>query len=105
MTGGFFVVGVSACHFLKRTTEIEFFRRSMRIGVVTALVGSSSSMNQGFAQFGELKMYQPDKLDESVVGMPLGAMIGLGFLCSSARSSARCAGPRTGSRRRGSCTT
>jgi cytochrome d ubiquinol oxidase subunit I len=80
VTGGFFVVGVSAYHFLKRTTEVEFFRRSMRIGVVAALVGSIFVVNQGFAQFGELKMYQPDKLGESAVGVPLGAMIGLGFL-------------------------
>ena len=62
VTGGFFVVGVSAYHFLKRTTEVEFFRRSMRIGVVTALVGSIFVIDQGFAQFGELRMYQPDKL-------------------------------------------
>ncbi|MFJ7210062.1 cytochrome ubiquinol oxidase subunit I [Amycolatopsis sp. NPDC098790] len=80
VTGGFFVVGVSAWHFLKRTDEIEFFRRSMRIGVVAALVGSIFVVNQGFAQFGELKVYQPDKLDESAVGAPLGAMIGLGFV-------------------------
>ncbi|MEV6832462.1 cytochrome ubiquinol oxidase subunit I [Amycolatopsis sp. NPDC051102] len=80
VTGGFFVVGVSAWHFLKRTTEVEFFRRSMRIGVVTALVGSIFVVNQGFAQFGELKMYQPDKLGVKAVGAPLGAMIGLGFL-------------------------
>ncbi|GAB3154606.1 cytochrome ubiquinol oxidase subunit I [Amycolatopsis stemonae] len=80
VTGGFFVVGVSAYHFLKRTTEIEFFRRSMRIGVVAALVGSIFVVNQGFAQFRELKMYQPDKLGEASVGAPLGAMITLGFL-------------------------
>ncbi|MEU4249129.1 cytochrome ubiquinol oxidase subunit I [Amycolatopsis sp. NPDC026612] len=80
VTGGFFVVGVSAWHFLKRTTEVEFFRRSMRLGVVTALAGSIFVVNQGFAQFGELKKYQPDKLGMGAVGMPLGAMIGLGFL-------------------------
>jgi cytochrome d ubiquinol oxidase subunit I len=80
VTGGFFVVGVSAYHFLKRTTEVEFFRRSMRIGVVAALVGSVLVVNQGFAQFGELRMYQPDKLAEGAVGAPLGAMIGLGFV-------------------------
>ncbi|MGW4064470.1 cytochrome ubiquinol oxidase subunit I [Amycolatopsis sp. NPDC004747] len=80
VTGGFFVVGVSAWHFLKRTTEVEFFRRSMRIGVVAALVGSVFVVNQGFAQFGELAKYQPDKLKDAGVGAPLGAMIGLGFL-------------------------
>ncbi|MBE1498600.1 cytochrome d ubiquinol oxidase subunit I [Amycolatopsis lexingtonensis] len=79
VTGGFFVVGISAYHFLKRTAEVEFFRRSMRIGVVTALIGSILVVNQGFAQFGELKMYQPDKLGGSAVGLPLGVMITLGF--------------------------
>ncbi|MEA5365792.1 cytochrome ubiquinol oxidase subunit I [Amycolatopsis sp., V23-08] len=80
LTGGFFVVGVSAYHFLKRTTEIEFFRRSMRIGVVAALLGAILVVNQGFAQFGELAMYQPDKLKDGGVGLPLGMMIGLGFV-------------------------
>ncbi|SEP52661.1 cytochrome ubiquinol oxidase subunit I [Amycolatopsis saalfeldensis] len=80
LTGGFFVTGVSAYHFLKRTTEIEFFRRSMRIGVLTALAGSILTVNQGFAQFGELKMYQPGKLGQASVGLPLGLMIGVGFL-------------------------
>jgi cytochrome bd ubiquinol oxidase subunit I len=80
VTGGFFVVGVSAWHFLKRTTEVEFFRRSMRIGVVTALVGSVFVVNQGFAQFAELRKYQPGKLKEGAVGLPLGMMILLGFV-------------------------
>ncbi|MGW4483542.1 cytochrome ubiquinol oxidase subunit I [Amycolatopsis sp. NPDC004368] len=85
MTGGFFVTGVSAYHFLKRTGEVDFFSRSMRIGVVTALIGSIVTVNQGFEQFGELATYQPDKLGESAVGVPLAAMIGIGFvalLCS-----------------------
>jgi len=80
VTGGFFVVGVSAYHFLKRTTEVEFFRRSMRIGVVAALIGSFLVINQGFEQFGELAKYQPDKLKTMAVGPPLGIMIMLGFL-------------------------
>lgn len=87
MTGGFFVTGVSAYHFLKRTAEVDFFTRSMRFGVVTALIGSIVTINQGFEQFGELAKYQPDKLGESAVGVPLAAMIGIGFvalLCSLA---------------------
>jgi cytochrome d ubiquinol oxidase subunit I len=80
MTGGFFVTGVSAYHFLKRTKEIEFFRRSMRIGVLTSLAGSILTVNQGFAQFGELRMYQPGKLEQVSTGLPLGLMIMIGFL-------------------------
>ncbi|WP_206795619.1 cytochrome ubiquinol oxidase subunit I [Amycolatopsis sp. MtRt-6] len=81
VTGGFFVVGVSAWHFLRRTSEVEFFRRSMRLGVVAALLGSILVVNQGFAQFGELAKYQPDKLEDAGVGvgLPLGLMILIGF--------------------------
>ncbi|MEV6874155.1 cytochrome ubiquinol oxidase subunit I [Amycolatopsis sp. NPDC051128] len=80
LTGGFFVVGVSAWHFLKRTTEIEFFRRSMRVGVVASLIGAFFVIEQGFAQFAELAKYQPDKLKDGGVGLPLGLMIMLGFV-------------------------
>ncbi|MFI5606372.1 cytochrome ubiquinol oxidase subunit I [Amycolatopsis sp. NPDC051903] len=81
-TGGFFVVGVSAYHFIKRTPEVDFFRRSMRIGVVTALAGSVLVIQQGFAQFGELAKYQPDKLDGNSTGVatPLGVMVTIGFV-------------------------
>jgi len=82
MTGGFFVVGVSAYHFIKRTEEIEFFRRSMRIGVLTSLVGSTMVIGFGFAQFGPLGEYHPGKLEtpDPLVGAPLGLMIQIGFI-------------------------
>lgn len=82
MTGGFFVVGVSAYHFIKRTTEVDFFRRSMRIGVLTSLVGSTMVIGFGFAQFGPLGDYQPDKLESGgpLVGASLGFMIQIGFI-------------------------
>ncbi|MFD9964306.1 cytochrome ubiquinol oxidase subunit I [Amycolatopsis sp. NPDC058986] len=88
LTGGFFVVGVSAYHFRKRTTEIEFFRRSMRIGMVASFLGSLLTIGAGFGQFPGLKSYQPDKLTSgnAAVDVPLGFMIDLGFiafLCSS----------------------
>ncbi|WP_116204729.1 cytochrome ubiquinol oxidase subunit I [Amycolatopsis circi] len=80
LTGGFFVTGVSAYHFLKRTSEIDFFRRSLRIGVVTSLLGSVLVVQAGFAQFAEVAGYQPDKFKGSVsVGLPLGMMIMVGF--------------------------
>ncbi|WP_370940285.1 cytochrome ubiquinol oxidase subunit I [Amycolatopsis sp. cg13] len=80
LTGGFFVTGVSAYHFLKRTSEIDFFRRSLRMGVVTSLIGSVLVVQAGFAQFAEVAGYQPDKFKGSVaVGLPLGMMINVGF--------------------------
>ncbi|QWF79228.1 cytochrome ubiquinol oxidase subunit I [Amycolatopsis sp. CA-230715] len=80
LTGGAFVTGVSAYHFLKRTTEIEFFRRSMRVGVVLSLVSSPFVINQGFEQFGKIRGYQPGKLEDPAIGAPLGVMIMLGFV-------------------------
>jgi cytochrome d ubiquinol oxidase subunit I len=79
LTGGFFMTGISAYHFLKRTTEVEFFRRSMRVGVIASLIGAVFVVDQGFAQFGELAKYQPGKLADGGVGLPLGMMLGLGF--------------------------
>ncbi|MGW7538374.1 cytochrome ubiquinol oxidase subunit I [Amycolatopsis sp. NPDC054798] len=80
LTGGFFVTGVSAYHFLKRTSEIGFFRSSLRIGVVTSLIGSVLVIQAGFAQFAEVASYQNGKFNGAVgVGLPLGMMIMLGF--------------------------
>ncbi|GAA1970342.1 cytochrome ubiquinol oxidase subunit I [Amycolatopsis minnesotensis] len=80
LTGGVFVTGVSAYHFLKRTTEVEFFRRSMRVGVVLSLISSPFVISQGFAQFGEIRGYQPGKLEDPAVGAPLDLMIMIGFV-------------------------
>src|SRR3712207_6351210 len=38
--GGVFVTGVSAYHLVKRTAEVEFFRRSLRLGVVTTALAT-----------------------------------------------------------------
>ncbi|MCG5217454.1 cytochrome ubiquinol oxidase subunit I [Streptosporangium sp. KLBMP 9127] len=74
-TGGFVIIGASAYHLLKRTAEQEFFTRSLRLGVVTALIGSLSTVGFGYAQFGAVGEVQPDKFD----GAPLAAA-GLGFM-------------------------
>jgi cytochrome d ubiquinol oxidase subunit I len=79
LTGGIFVSGVSAAHFLRHTDEVEFFRRSMRIGVVASLLGVVVTVNQGFAQFGLIAMYQPGKSGRPGVGVPLVIMIVIGF--------------------------
>lgn len=38
LTAGFFMAGVSGYHLFRRTAEVEFFRRSMRIGLLTVIV-------------------------------------------------------------------
>ncbi|MFC6936980.1 cytochrome ubiquinol oxidase subunit I [Actinomadura yumaensis] len=38
LTAAFFMAGVSGYHLLRRTAEVEFFRRSMRIGLLTLVL-------------------------------------------------------------------
>ena len=95
-TGGFVMAGISAWHFIRRTPEIEFFRKSLRLGVVTAFVGIFLTIGAGFAQFGPVGQVQPTKFDgPSRAGAvadftarfgpgdyapPVYATIGLGFM-------------------------
>ncbi|MEV6868134.1 cytochrome ubiquinol oxidase subunit I [Streptosporangium subroseum] len=80
-TGGFVVMGASAYHLFKRTTEQEFFTRSLRLGVSTAFVGSLITVGFGYAQFAPVSDFQPDKFETSALtGVSLGAMIGIGQL-------------------------
>ncbi|MCE7008469.1 cytochrome ubiquinol oxidase subunit I [Kibdelosporangium philippinense] len=106
LAGGIFMAGVSAYHFIRRTSEVEFFRRSMRLGLGVAAVASSLTIGFGFQQFTVLDKVQPAKLggpekDAVVqaageakfgpgtylppdVGPFLGNMIMIGFLLSTA---------------------
>ncbi|SNT49830.1 cytochrome d ubiquinol oxidase subunit I [Streptosporangium subroseum] len=80
-TGGFVVMGASAYHLFKRTSEREFFTRSLRLGVITSFVGSLITVGFGYAQFLPLSTLQPDKFEASALtGASLGAMIGIGQL-------------------------
>lgn len=77
-TGGFVVMGASAYHLFKRTADREFFTGSLRLGVVAAFVGSLVTVGFGYAQFGPVSLFQPDKFN----GTPLTG-IGLGFMILS----------------------
>ncbi|MBE3011129.1 cytochrome ubiquinol oxidase subunit I [Microbispora sp. NEAU-D428] len=79
-TGGFVVMGASAYHLFRRTTEREFFTRSLRIGVLTALIGSLLTVGFGYAQFGPVSDVQPDKFHGTAPGIALGLMIFIGQL-------------------------
>jgi cytochrome d ubiquinol oxidase subunit I len=50
-TGAMVLVGASAYQLRRRTAEVEFFTRSLRIGVVTASIGIFLTMGFGYAQF------------------------------------------------------
>jgi cytochrome bd ubiquinol oxidase subunit I len=63
-TGGFLVAGISAWQLIRRTPDYEAFRKSLRIGVVTASIGTSLVMGFGFAQFGYLGTIQPTKFGD-----------------------------------------
>ncbi|MER5262501.1 cytochrome ubiquinol oxidase subunit I [Actinosynnema sp. NPDC002837] len=80
--GGVFLTGVSAYHFLRRTTEVDFFRRSLRLGVVLTALATPMLIGFGFGQFPIVERYQPDKLDTvgALDGTGLGFMIQIGFV-------------------------
>jgi cytochrome bd ubiquinol oxidase subunit I len=80
-TGGFVVMGASAYHLFKRTSEREFFTRSLRLGVITSFVGSLITVGFGYAQFGVIAAVQPGKFDGGgLAGLGLGFMILIGQL-------------------------
>ncbi|WP_182902480.1 cytochrome ubiquinol oxidase subunit I [Microbispora sp. H10830] len=76
--GGFVVMGASAYHLYRRTTDREFFTRSLRIGVLAAFVGSLFTVGFGYAQFGPVSDVQPDKFHGAAPGVALGLMIMIG---------------------------
>ncbi|GAA2855714.1 cytochrome ubiquinol oxidase subunit I [Streptosporangium fragile] len=73
--GGFVLMGASAYRLFTGTDEREFFTRSLRMGVITALLGSLLTVGSGYFQFAPVAEFQPDKFQ----GDPL-AGIGLGFM-------------------------
>ncbi|GII00295.1 cytochrome ubiquinol oxidase subunit I [Planobispora takensis] len=75
LTGGCVLMGASAYQLFRGSAEREFFTKSLRLGVVVAAVGAVVAVAFGFAQFGPLGEFQPDKFG----GKPL-AGAGLGFM-------------------------
>jgi cytochrome d ubiquinol oxidase subunit I len=107
VAAGFFLAGVSAYHFIKRTSDVDFFRRSMRLGLGVAALAAVFLISFGFDQFGVLSEVQPAKLGDAaeraavqaagetrfgagnylppeIAGEFLGVMISLGFLLALA---------------------
>ncbi|GHC80427.1 cytochrome ubiquinol oxidase subunit I [Streptomyces flavofungini] len=60
-TGGVFVAGVSAYHFLRRTQETELFRGSLRLGLWVAMVSSFFVVIVGELQRPVIERTQPMK--------------------------------------------
>jgi cytochrome bd ubiquinol oxidase subunit I len=80
--GGVFLTGVSAYHFIRRTAEVDFFRRSLRLGVVMTALATPVLIGFGFGQFPIVRHYQPEKFDTvgALDGSGLGFMIQIGFV-------------------------
>ncbi|GII63796.1 cytochrome ubiquinol oxidase subunit I [Sphaerisporangium krabiense] len=76
VTGSLVIIGASAYHLFRRTTEQEFFRRSLRTGVVWANIGIVIAVGAGYAQFGAIGDLQPGKFNGTAPGVALGFMIG-----------------------------
>ncbi|WP_433268591.1 cytochrome ubiquinol oxidase subunit I [Actinosynnema sp. CS-041913] len=80
--GGVFLTGVSAYHFIKRTQEVDFFRRSLRLGVVVTAAVTPLLIGVGFGQFPIIGEFQPDKTADvsGAAGAGLGFMIQAGMV-------------------------
>ena len=61
-TAGFFVAGISAWHLLRKSDNIEVFKRSFRIGVLYATIGVVLSMLVGHSQAQYMTRIQPMKM-------------------------------------------
>jgi len=54
LTASVLMVGVCSWHFLRRTPELDFFRRSLRLAVGTGFIASVFVVTFGYAQFAYL---------------------------------------------------
>ena len=61
-TAGFFVAGISAWHLLRKSDQLEVFKRSFRIGVLSAAIGIVLSMLVGHSQAQYMIRIQPMKM-------------------------------------------
>ncbi len=61
LLAGFFVMGISAYHLLRRQNE-EFFNKSFRMGAIFALIFSLVVANQGHLHGNQVAALQPAKL-------------------------------------------
>ncbi|MEI8344798.1 MAG: cytochrome ubiquinol oxidase subunit I [Candidatus Omnitrophota bacterium] len=61
-TAAFFVVSVCAYHFLKKTPQVDFFKRSLRIACLVGLVGILGVIGLGHSLGMRMAQYQPMKM-------------------------------------------
>ncbi|MEV0821699.1 cytochrome ubiquinol oxidase subunit I [Nonomuraea rubra] len=78
-TGGMVLVGASAYRLRRRAQEVEFFSRSLRMGVITAAIGILLTMGFGYAQFAGVPEGKFGSHNVAAA-VPLGFMIEFGQL-------------------------
>jgi cytochrome bd ubiquinol oxidase subunit I len=61
-TGAFFILGISAYHLMKKTSERQFFRRSLQIGLGVGLVSNILVAMVGHVQAQHMVQIQPMKM-------------------------------------------
>ncbi|MFI6821875.1 cytochrome ubiquinol oxidase subunit I [Micromonospora sp. NPDC050187] len=61
VTGGILMASISSWHLIRRTADFELFRKSLRIGLVTAAVTVGPLLHFGFIQFADMARLQPTK--------------------------------------------
>ncbi|MEU4478531.1 cytochrome ubiquinol oxidase subunit I [Micromonospora sp. NPDC023966] len=61
VTGGMLMAAVSAWHLIRRTPDFLLFRKSLRLGLITAALAVTTLQGFGFAQFGPVGELQPTK--------------------------------------------
>jgi len=61
-TAAFFVLGISAYHLLRRSEDLELFRRSFRTGIVYAIIGTVLVILVGHGQTQHMVRAQPMKM-------------------------------------------
>jgi cytochrome d ubiquinol oxidase subunit I len=61
-TAGFFVLGVSAYHLLKKSGNLDFFRRSFQMAIVYSVIGSALVIFVGHSQAQHMVQAQPMKM-------------------------------------------
>ncbi|MEV0348007.1 cytochrome ubiquinol oxidase subunit I [Nonomuraea sp. NPDC050680] len=76
-TGAMVLVGASAYQLRRRTSEVEFFTKSLRTGVTTAAIGILMTVGFGYAQFAGI---QEGKFKGDTAAVPLGIMMEVGQL-------------------------
>jgi cytochrome d ubiquinol oxidase subunit I len=61
VTGGILMASISSWHLIRRTADYELFRKSLRIGLVTAAVTLGPLLHFGFIQLDDMSPLQPSK--------------------------------------------